>query len=70
MKNKIKFVRKMKGVTQKQLSMMTGISVDVLSRYETQQRQPGFTNLWLIAMALECYIEALYDFENPTCHDS
>ena len=48
-----------KGVTQKELSEMTGITQSNISNYITGRQTPSFYNVDKIARALDCSIEEL-----------
>ena len=55
--------RDKKNLTLVQLSKKTGLSKSLLHLIETNQRSPRICDLELIAKALECKIQDLYDSE-------
>lgn len=52
-----------KGLTQKDLSELTGISEDNISRYIKGYRVPGAYNLMRICTVLECRSDELLYFD-------
>ena len=59
-KHNVKYYRNLKGLTQEDLSEMTGISSDYLSEIERGKRTPGFKRILLIAEALEIEVYKLF----------
>ena len=55
----IKDIRKRLNMTQKQLSVRTGISQVNLSRYESGKRSPKIGTAFKIAKALGCTVDEL-----------
>lgn len=55
----IKDIRKRLNMTQKQLSVRTGISQENLSRYESGKRSPKIGTAFKIAKALGCTVDEL-----------
>lgn len=55
----IKDIRKRLNMTQKQLSVRTGISQVNLSRYESGKRSPKISMAFKIAEALGCTVDEL-----------
>jgi len=54
----LKVVRESKGITQKDLSKMTGISMRMISRYETNEISPTLKKIDKLAKALN--VDPLY----------
>jgi transcriptional regulator with XRE-family HTH domain len=63
----IKFYRKKAGLTQGQLAKSMGVSLDTISRYETNKREPRVSDLCRMADILGCTpIELMMESEaNP-----
>lgn len=61
--DKIKKIRKEKGLTQKELARRSGIAVITLQQYEQNRRTPGVKPLNAIAISLDCPVSALMDDE-------
>lgn len=57
-------LRKAKGLTQKELSALSGIDRISLSRYESKKIIPGGTNLIKLAKALECRMDELISVDD------
>lgn len=51
--------RKKKGLTQKQLAEMCGISESAINRIESGKRQPSFDVLQKLSKALDCSVDHL-----------
>ena len=49
------------GISQVELSARTGLTVGLISRYENGHTLPYAYNLWKIAIALDCTVDALYE---------
>lgn len=69
--NRIRSVRKLRGLTLAELSERTGISANTLSRYENEKREPKLATWGKIASALNvsvAYLQGVSDkfehFEN------
>ena len=60
-KNRIKLLRKEKGLTQTQLAEMCGLTKNTVSMYENQNFQPGIESAYSIASVLNCNINELFD---------
>ena len=63
MKNKLKEIRIKKGISQKELSEKTGISLKAISSYEQGSRdliKASFENIIKISKALKCDIFDLF----------
>lgn len=63
MKNKLKEIRIKRGISQKELSEKTGISLKAISSYEQGSRdlrKASFENIVKIAKALECNVFDLF----------
>lgn len=63
----IKFAQKLRkllyrrGMTQKDLSLVTGISEHTISKYRRAQGKPSVGNIIKISKALDCSIEDLFE---------
>ncbi len=55
----IKFFRKQKGLTQKQLAEKIGSTDSAVTRYESNAREPNIETITKIAEALECTVNDL-----------
>ncbi|WP_353990056.1 helix-turn-helix transcriptional regulator [Pediococcus argentinicus] len=66
MKNRIKELRKLQGLTQLHLSAKTGsvVSPDLLSKYERGDREPNLKTWELLAKALNCSPAYLVGWED------
>ena len=63
MKNKLKEIRIKKGISQKELSEKTGISLKAISSYEQGSRdliKASFENIVKIVKALDCKVFDLF----------
>lgn len=60
---KIKFLRKSKGITQKQLADKSGVSEISIRKYESGDRNPKYEQLQKIASALEVSME-VFSYKN------
>ncbi|ARN64113.1 hypothetical protein BMS97_01660 [Leuconostoc mesenteroides subsp. mesenteroides] len=47
--NKIRELRKAKGLSQRKLSEFTGVNLDSIQAYETGRRKIGMNNAWILA---------------------
>mgnify|MGYP000027061330 CR=1 FL=1 len=63
--NNLKAIRKSKGLTQKQLSELSGVSRVAIARYETNQQTPQKAAVEKLARALDVSVEELTN-EPPT----
>ncbi|MFM1542791.1 helix-turn-helix transcriptional regulator [Helcococcus ovis] len=63
MKNKIKELRKYKGLTQKELSKRTGIKITTISNYELQRRKLDVDVAARLANAFDVNWWELYEEE-------
>lgn len=59
----IRYFRKERGYTQKQLSELAGIATITLQQYELEKREPKLENLQKIADALGVPIAAILDID-------
>lgn len=57
--NKIRYYRKKKGLSMRQLHELTGIHPVSICRYETGKAMPSARNLVKLALALECSVDEL-----------
>ena len=60
--NKLKQLRKEKGMTQEYLADETGLTVESISNIERGIFGPKFDNLEKLALALEIEVQLLFDF--------
>lgn len=66
MKNRIRELREIKGITQEKLGEMVGTSRQAINAIETEKFEPS---IWLahdIAKVFGCTIEEVFLFENST----
>lgn len=68
MNNKVSIERKKKGLSQKQLAKMSGISREYLSNIETGIRIPTITVANKIAVSLDSSIDNIF-FSKNVVHD-
>ena len=68
--DKIKFLRKEKGMTQKQLSELSGVQVKTIQRYEYGSHEPTQKTLKKIADAISVPLSYFYEDELPEIKDS
>jgi transcriptional regulator with XRE-family HTH domain len=61
---KLQEVRKMKGITIRQLQAKSGISRGLISEIERNLTFPNLTTICKLAKALDCNPEDLYDCGN------
>lgn len=61
---KIKFYRNEKGLTQNQLSELSGISEISIRKYEAGDRIPKISNIEAIAEALKINVSHLYSYKS------
>ena len=59
-RNNLKFYRIERGLTQEQLSELTGISTDYLSEIERGKKTPSFKRMELIAKAIDVEVYKLF----------
>lgn len=57
--NKIREYREKNGLTQSQLAAKVGLSLDTVSRYETEKREPRASDLCRMAEVLHCSVDDL-----------
>ena len=58
----IKKFRKEKGYTQRELADMLGVSVQAISKWETEMGAPDISQIVPLAFALEISTDELFDF--------
>ena len=59
-------VRASKGMTQLQLSLLSGVPQQTISAIESGDRKnPGILTMLMIARALECSVEELWEVDQP-----
>ena len=56
----MKFNRRIRAVTLRELEKMTGISNPMLSQYETQHSEPSFRNASIVAQALGFSLDSIW----------
>ena len=61
--NKIKELRKIKGITQQELSTVLGVSLGAIGMYETNRARPSHEILKKIAEYFDISMNELYDME-------
>ena len=62
--NKLRDLRKQRGITQEQLAEWSSISVDFLSLVERGINAPSFETLEKLAGALDVPVKQLFNFES------
>lgn len=65
-RKRLKELREVKGLYQKDLAQKIGVAQSVIARYETGLARPGIDTLMKLAIALETttdYLLGLVDFE-------
>lgn len=60
----IRLYRKKRGITQSELSKLSGVCRVSIARYETGVRKPSLDSALKIAKALHCTVEQLEDESN------
>ncbi len=63
---KIRYIRRLKNLTQAQLAEKTGLSINYISQIETGIALPTLETLWKIAFSLQVELKFLFDFEIPS----
>ncbi|MFT8343752.1 MAG: helix-turn-helix domain-containing protein [Clostridium beijerinckii] len=66
----IKEYRKLKNITQQELSDKTGVSISAINKYENNKREPKTEILKKIAKALDVSLGTLADSENEDIYQS
>ena len=66
---RIKFFRKLRGITQEELSKKSGIHFGLIRKYECGERCPKLEQLQSIASALGISLETLLDLDIKTAGD-
>ena len=61
---RLKYLRRLKDLTQEQLAEKTGISVEFLSNVERGINAPSFETLEKLAKVLNCSYSDLFDFKD------
>ena len=59
----IRFFRRKLGLTQTELARKIGCSLDTISRYETDKREPRASDLFKMANVFGCSVDELAKFE-------
>lgn len=62
----IKKYRKEKGYTQRELADLIGVSVQAVSKWETDTGAPDISQVVPLASALDISTDALFDYEHHT----
>ncbi len=63
MKNRIKELRELKGLTQEQLGELVGASRQAINAIETEKFEPSIWLAYDISNVFECSIEEVFIFE-------
>lgn len=58
----IKEIRKQKGITQKQLAKISGVSASEIGYIENNERQPTLLTMCRLAKALKVSISELFEY--------
>ena len=66
---KIRAIRKSKGITQKDLAIAMGVSASMIGQYEVGIRSPKIETLKKIAQALGVDVNALLDLSSPNAEE-
>ena len=66
---KIRAIRKSKGITQKDLAVAMGVSASMIGQYEVGIRSPKIETLKKIAQALGVDVNALLDLSIPNAEE-
>lgn len=66
---KIRAIRKSKGITQKDLAVAMGVSASMIGQYEVGIRSPKIETLKKIAQALGVDVNALLDLSSPNAEE-
>ena len=62
--NRIRYLRKQKGLSQEKLALKAGMDRTYLAGVETGKRNATLTSLEKIGIALEIPLKDLFDFDN------
>jgi transcriptional regulator with XRE-family HTH domain len=65
---RVKYLRRLKNLTQAQLAEKIDLSVNYVSQIETGIASPSFKTLLLLAQGLDVELKELFDFGQPTRH--
>lgn len=65
---RVKYLRRLKNLTQAQLAEKIDLSVNYVSQIETGIASPSFKTLLLLAQGLDVELKELFDFGQPTSH--
>lgn len=65
----LKELRKLRGLTQEDLAMQTGRSVDAVSQWERGINWPNFETIERLAKALDVPVKAFFDDKEETLTD-
>lgn len=66
MKNRIKELREVKGITQEQLGQLVGTSRQAINAIETEKFEPSIWLAYDISNVFGCTIEEVFLFEEST----
>ncbi len=64
LKNRLKEIRKEKGISQQELADMVGVSRNTISSLETGQYEPGAKLAYVLSIALDMKFEDIFYFQN------
>jgi transcriptional regulator with XRE-family HTH domain len=62
---RVKYLRRLKNLTQAQLAEKLSLSVNYVSQIETGIASPSFKTLLLLSQGLDVELKDLFDFEQP-----
>ena len=65
---RVKYLRRLKNLTQAQLAEKVDLSVNYISQIETGIASPSFKTLLLLAQGLGVELKELFDFGEPLNH--
>jgi len=64
MKNKVRELRKLKGLTQEQLAEVIGVSRQTINAIEKEKFDPSLPTAFKMAQLFDCSIEEFFLFES------
>jgi transcriptional regulator with XRE-family HTH domain len=63
--NRLRKVRKERGLTQEDVAHKAGVAVSQVGRIERGKLNPSISTIFVIALAMEVEPKDLFDFEEP-----
>ncbi|MGQ0827512.1 MAG: helix-turn-helix domain-containing protein [Bacteroidota bacterium] len=63
--NRLRDVRKKKGLTQEDVAHKAGVAVSQVGRIERGKLNPSISTMFVIALAMDIEPKELFDFEEP-----